>query len=440
MRRHVLVGSGVASLSAAEAIRRADPQSRITLIAPERTPFYSRPGLAYLLTNEIPEAQLSLRSPKDIDGLRIDMVHQRAARILTDVHVVQLDDGSHVPYDRLLLATGATSIRGEFPGAGLDGVVQLDDLDQARQIVERTQHARAAVVVGGGSTALELVDGMIARGIETHYLMRGDRFWSKVFDGVESAIVEARLQAHGVTLARNSAVREALGTNGRLTGVRTSTGQHIACDLLAVAIGVRPRMELAVDAGLQTDKGILTTEYLETSADGVYAAGDVAQVYDPVMQRAQMDTLWSSALQQGRTAGLNMAGIRVALRKRVPMNVTKVAGITVTIVGAVGGGEDPDLLTLTRGQSERWVMDPDAWSVGGARRGDRLRVVVSGRAIVGAVVMGDQRLSRALAHLIGEEVDIAPLRPALDASPDDAMELLLNFCDAHVSDHAARHG
>jgi NADPH-dependent 2,4-dienoyl-CoA reductase/sulfur reductase-like enzyme len=214
---------------------------------------------------------------------------------------------------------------------------------------------------------------------------------------------------------------------------------HIPCDILAVAIGIRPRLELAVNAGLQTDRGILTTEYLETSAPDIYAAGDVAQVYDPVLQRAQLDTLWTSAEQHGRIAGMNMSGTRVALRKRVPINVTKVGGITVTIVGAVGGTEDPDLLTLTRGQSERWMTDPDAWSIGGARHGDRLRVIVSGRAIVGAVLMGDQRLSKTLAHLIGEEVDISPLRPALDASPEDAMDILLDFCNAHVNDHAARH-
>jgi len=113
--------------------------------------------------------------------------------------------------------------------------------------------------------------------------------------------------------------------------------------------------------------------------------------------------------------------------------------VTATIIGAVGAGNDPDLLTLTRGQSERWVVGEDAWQVRGARRGDRLRVVVSGRTIVGAVVMGDQSVSHALAHLIGEEVDISALRPVLEAEPDHALDLLLAFCAAHVGDHAAAH-
>ena len=437
MTHHVIVGSGIAALSAAESIRRADDRAVITMIGEERESFYSRPGLAYLLTNEVTEEQLSIRTPDAIGLLNLRRVPQRATGLNPAEHEVELLDHTRVRYDRLLIATGASSIAAQFPGHQLEGVVQVDGLAEARALVERTRSARAAVVIGGGSTALELVDALIARGIVTHYLMRGDRYWSRVFDEVESAIVEARLIKSGVVLHRQTVITEAVGDDGRLTGVRTSTGEQIQCEILATAVGVRPRIELAVSAGLVTDRGILTNQYLETSAEQVYAAGDVAQVHDPVTRLAQLDTLWASALQQGRIAGLNMAGVRVAYRKSVPMNVTRVAGITVTIIGAVGSGSDPDLLTITRGQSERWVTDATAWSIGGARQSDRLRVIVSGRAIVGAVVMGNQRVSHRLSHLIGEEVDISALRPLLDAAPPDAMDLLLKFCDEHVHDRAA---
>lgn len=437
---HVLVGTGIASLSAAESIRRADPRARITLVGPESGPFYSRPGLAYLLTDEVPESGLLIRSPKAIAALGVERIWSRATRLIPDVQLVELEDGRPLRYDRLLIATGAESIGADFPGARLTGVVQVDDLADARAFVALAARARRAVVVGGGSTALELVDGLHARGVETHYLMRGDRYWSKVLDPVESAIVEARLTSDGVTVHRMTHITEALGDSGVLRGVQTNRGVHLPCDMLAVAVGVRPRIALAESGGLTTARGILTNEFLETSAPQVWAAGDAAQVFDPVTGVAQLDTLWASALQQGRVAGINMSGVRVAMRKRTPINVTRIGGITVTIVGTVGQGEDPDLLTLTRGQSERWLTDRDAWSVGGSRRGDRLRVVVSGRAIVGAVVMGDQRLSQQLAHLIGEEVDISALRPALEAEPDDAMDILLAFCEHHVHDHAATHG
>lgn len=438
-RHYVLVGSGIASLSAAESIRSADPDARITLVSREEGAFYSRPGLAYLLTSEVPEKGLHIRTPQEIAALGIERFVADAIELRPEQHELVLSGHRLLRYDRLLIATGATSVPADFPGATLGGVVQVDGLAEARDFVVRSRAASSAVVVGGGSTALELVDGLHAQGVTTHYLMRGERYWSKVFDPVESAIVEARLMGVGVHLHRHAAVREAIGERGQLVGVTLESGLRIPCEMLAVAIGVRPRLELATSAGISTQRGILTSAFLETSAPDVFAAGDCAQVYDPVTQTSSMDTLWASALQQGRIAGLNMAGVRVAHRKRPPINVTKVGGITVTIIGAVGQGTDPDLLTLTRGQSERWNADAEAWSVSAARRSDRLRVVVSGRTIVGAVVMGDQSVSRPLAHLIGEEVDISSLRPLLDAAPDNAMELLLDFCAHHVGDHAAAH-
>ncbi len=436
---HLLIGSGIASLAAAESIRRLDAHARITMVSSEDAPFYSRPGLAYLLTGEVPERQLHIRSEEEIAALRLERVTATVTALDTAAHRVMLSDGRALAYDRLLIATGAESIRGDFPGADLDGVVQVDGLDEARDFVRRADAAKAAVVIGGGSTALELVEGLQARGVATHYLLRGERYWSKVFDAVESAIVEARLMMDGVQVHRFSSVKQAVGRLGVLVGVETDRGEQIACDLLAVAVGIRPRLALARSAGIACERGIVVNAYLESSAPDVFAAGDVAQVFDPVTGVSLLDTLWASALQQGRIAGLNMAGTRVAHRKRAPINVTRVGGITATIIGAVGSGDDPDLITLTRGQSERWMTSADAWTVSGAKFGDRLRVMVSGQAIVGAVVMGDQRVSRALAHLVGEAVDISELRPALEADPTDALDLLLDFCDAHVRDDAAQH-
>ena len=434
VRHHVIIGSGIAALSAAEAIREVDDAAHITLISDEDAPFYSRPALAYRLTGELAPDRLRIRSDAETARLRLDRLVARVAGLLPEAHKIQLADGRTLAYDTLLLATGAASIAPDFAGGTLDGVLRLDGLADTEAMIARAATAKTAVVVGGGSTALELVDGLHARGVATHYLLRGERYWSKIFDRVESAIVESRLTAAGVTLHRNTSIREALGTNGLLVGVRTNDGRTLAADLLAVAIGVRPRTELARQAGLLVERGIRTNERLETSHADIFAAGDCAQVYDPVTRTAQLDTLWSSALAQGRTAGYNMAGMHLVLRQRPALNVTRVAGVTTTIIGAVGGASDPDLLTLTRGQSERWQLDPDAWSVGGSRREDRLRVVVSGRSIVGAVVMGDQRVSVPLAHLIGEQVDISELRPLLEAAPEEALDRLLAFCEAHVHD------
>ncbi|HEX2207840.1 MAG TPA: FAD-dependent oxidoreductase, partial [Longimicrobium sp.] len=354
-RRYVVVGTGIAGLSACEAIRECDPSAAITLVGEEPHPFYSRPGLAYLLTGSVPEKRLYVRTPREVEALGVDRIHGRAASLHPTEHRLTVEDGRAMAYDRLLLATGAVSIPPDFDGGELDGVMQLDGLDQARAMMTRARRRGSAVVVGGGSTALEIVEGLHAQGMHVHYFLRGDRYWSKVLDPVESAIVEERLEEEGVRIHRRTEVARAVGENGRLVAVETVAGERIPCDLLAVAVGIRPRLELAKAAGIETDRGVSVSQTLETSAPDVFAAGDVAQVLDPATGRAELDALWNSALRMGRAAGANMAGAGAPYLKHVPMNVTRVAGLVTTVIGAVGGGKDPDLKTMTRGQSESWT-------------------------------------------------------------------------------------
>jgi NAD(P)H-nitrite reductase large subunit len=272
-------------------------------------------------------------------------------------------------------------------------------------------------VIGGGITALELVEGLLARGMRVHYLLRGDRYWSNVLDAQESRLVESRLQEEGVILHRNAEVIEVMGKNRRVKSVRLRDGQTMKCDLLAYAIGIHPRLELAKDAGLAIDRGILVNERLQTSDEDVYAAGDVAQVHDPKTGRSILDSLWNPARQQGHVAGLNMAGKRTAYRKSVPFNVTRLAGLTTTIIGSVGGGRDDDLVGIARGDSETWRDLPDAMIVQSGFEVNRVRIMVGERELIGAIVMGDQKLSLPLEKMICDRMDITPIREQLLA-PD----------------------
>lgn len=428
MTRHLIVGSGIAALAAAEAIRRHDPAARITLVSEEPHPFYSRPGLAYLLSGAVPESQLRIRSAEEIEALRLERITARVERIGPARREVLLAGGRILTYDRLLLALGAESIAPDFPGAELQGIVRLDSLDQARGILAGVRRGRRAVVAGGGSTALELVEGFHARGARTSYFLRGSRYWARVLDSEESAIIEGRLTASGVVVRRRTEVARALGRKGVLTAVETRDGETLPVDLLAIATGVRPRLALPRAAGLAVDRGVLVNEYLETGAPDVFAAGDVAQVHDPVAGRAVLDSLWSSAEAQGRIAGQNMAGARAAYLKQIAFNVTCLAGLITTIVGEVGeGDDDPDLLTITRGQSEAWSGGREAWSLLDRRGHDRVRIRIGARHIVGAVVLGDQAMSDVLAALVRERVDITPIREALMREPDAMLTRLRPF-------------
>ena len=413
MTRYVILGTGVAGIAAIEAIRTTDQAGEVVLIGDDPSGYYSRPGLAYYLTGEMIEKQLFPYTTDDFKNLNLRYVKGRATSILRDEHQVELDGKTRIAYDRLLVAVGARAMPLTIPGADLGGVLKLDHMADARSILQSSRKARRAIVVGGGITALELVEGLLSQGVRVTYLLRGDRYWNNVLDERESRIIEHRLKEEGVELIFHAEVIEALGKKGRVSEVRLLDGRTLRCDLLAYAIGIQARTELAKASGLAIDRGILTNEFLQTNDPDVFAAGDVAQAYDPLTGRSVIDSLWAPAREQGWAAGLNMAGKRTPYLKSPPFNVTRLAGLTTTIIGMVGRGRDDDLVGIARGDSETFRALPDAVIAQSGFDVNRVRLLIGEKHLIGAIVMGDQTLSIPLQKMIADKVDISPIRARL---------------------------
>ena len=437
MNNYVIIGTGPAGVAAAEAIRSQDSNANITLIGEEPWGYYSRPGLAYYLTGELPEKNLYPFTPGDFRRLKLRLLHCRVRAIHPYEHQIENQEGQKLAYDRLLIATGARAARMDVPGNNLESVVVLDNLDDARRIIKSARRTRSAVVVGGGITALEIVEGLVSRGVKAHYFLRGDRYWSNVLDEFESDIVEERLREEGVQIHYHTELAEIIENRGRVTGVITKDGKRIKCKMVAVAIGICPRIELAVTAGLTVDRGILVNEYLQTNVPDIFAAGDVAQVYDPYTGKSVIDSLWEPARLQGHTAGVNMTGATTPYIKAVPFNVTRLAGLTTTIIGSVGRGADPDLLGIARGDSETWRQLPDAIAAQSHFDINRLRIMVGRKHLLGAIVMGDQTLSQPLHHLIANRADITPICERLLDPNIKLGELIADFWIDWRTTHAA---
>ena len=410
--RYVIIGTGVCGMAAIEGIRSVDTTGDVTLIGDDPHGYYSRPGLAYYLTGEVPDKQLFPQMADHFRKLRYRYVKGRVTRVSPSDHRVDLQNGSALTYDRLLLAVGAHATPLTIPGAQLSGVLKLDHLDDARQIMKVARRGKTAAVVGGGITALELVEGLLARGVKVNYLIRGDRYWSNVLDAHESKIVEQRLKEEGVQIHYHAEVVEIQGHN-RVQQVRLLDGRFLRCDMVAYAIGIQPRIELARAAGLAVDRGVLVNQYMCSNIDNVFAAGDVAQVYDPHVGRSILDSLWTPAREQGYVAGLNMAGQQRAYVKSIPFNVTRLAGLTTTIIGAVGSGRDEDLVGIARGDSETWRELPHAMMAQAGFDVNHVRLLVGEWNLLGAVVMGDQKLSLPLEKMIENDADISGIRSQL---------------------------
>ena len=436
MMNFVIVGTGPAGIAAAQAIRQQEHNARITLIGDEPQGFYSRPGLAYLLTGEIPERGLYPFKQEDFKRWNLRILNARVRTVQPLNHRIELHTGDELTYDRLLWAVGARAVGLEISQAGLDGQFVLDTLHDAQMVLKSARKARSSVVVGGGITALEIAEGLNARGVRTHYFLRKDRYWSNVLDPVESRIIEQRLQEEGIQIHYHTELAEIKGEEGKVVGVLTAKGETIRCQMVGVAVGIRPRLALARTAGLKYDRGILVNEYLQTNEPNIFAAGDVSQVYDPRTGVSVIDSLWGPARKQGQAAGLNMVGIATPYSKGLAFNVTRLAGLTTTIIGGVGRGSDADLVGIARGDSETWRFLPDAIAAQTDFGINRLRIMVGEKHLVGAVVMGDQTLSQPLYHLIALEADITPIRDKMLASSAGLEDLMIRFW----SEWRAKHG
>ena len=430
--RLVIVGAGAAGVAAAEAIRSRDNLSELIIVCEDPHGYYSRPGLAYFLTGELPEKALFPFQKRDFDRLKIKWIIGKAVRIDPPNHILYVrlsnqTNETNLKYDKLLIANGASAVPSDTPGANLEGVFKLDSLTDAHTIQNLSRKAKTAVVVGGGITALELVEALIARKLKVHYLLRGDRYWNNVLDETESRIVEHRLKEHGVIIHYKSELTEIQGKKGKVEAVKLKDDTVIRCEMLGVAIGVKPRMELAKSVGLSSDRGILVSERMETSVQDVYAAGDCAQVYDPISKKSVVDSLWQPAREQGRIAGLNMAGESCIYVKAVSFNVTRLAELTTTIIGNVGGGKDDDMVGIARGDSETWRQLPDAITAQTNFDVNHIRLMVGDRFLLGAIVMGEQTLSFPLEQIVSQRVDIRSIRAQLLSPGAKFGDLIIDF-------------
>ncbi len=447
MANFVIIGSGAAGIAAAGAIRREDRKSKIQVFTNDPYGYYSRPGLAYLLAGEVPQSQLH---PFDQDYFKeedIKIVNQAVKAIHPDQHQIKIGNETYLPYDKLLLATGATASMPSVTGIDLEGVVKLDNMDDAERILETARKARRAIVIGGGITALEIVEGLATQGVEVHYFLRGERYWSNVLDEVESKIVENLLTHDGIKIHYFTELEEILGKKGKVSGVfaRQKKNQvQIDCQMVAFAIGIKPRLDLAAQAGLKTQRGVIVDEGLHTSQADIFAAGDVAQVFDRLSGEYLLDSLWRPAIEQGWIAGLNMAGGNYSYEKKYPFNVTRLGGLITTIIGRVGKEileenkvkGDADVAGIMRGDSEVWRQQSLGVIAQTYQESNRIRLYVTATYITGAVIMGDQTLSRPLQILIREQVDISPIRETLLSPNYSLVDTLSKFWEEYTQKNA----
>jgi len=309
---YLIIGGGIAGTSAAEEIRSKDSQGSIAIITDEPYQLYSRVQLPHYLRNEIKKEAIFIRNSKSYQEKNIQLFTSTSvARLNPTEKKVFTSNEKEFSYNKLLIASGGKVNRLNILGNDLEQIVYLRTLEDAIKVKDLMKKSKKAVSIGGGFIGIELAQSFVMNNLETTVVVREKAFWESMVGENIGKLLSQILIRNGVELVTEAEVDEFVGKE-KLKKVKLKDGREISADLVGVGIGIKLNTKYLKDSGLKINKGVVTNEFLETSVSGVWAAGDIAEFYDPLFKRYHSLGNWANASLQGRTVGINMAGGKIA--------------------------------------------------------------------------------------------------------------------------------
>lgn len=312
--RYLLIGGGLASSQAAKEIRKADPNAPMTLVGEEPHVPYDRPPLTKeFLRGEKPERQLYFDPQEFFQEKGIELIlGVSVQRLEMAGKTAFLSNGESITFEKALLATGGRPVPLKIPGADLPGVYYMRTLDDSAAIAAEASGSlqsagRRAVIIGGGFIGMEVAASLTQRGVQVTVIESHPHIWARFADETLARFFQDYCTGRGVTFLTSDRAVEIRG-KGRPSSVVTGSGKEIPCDFVCIGIGIIPNAELAREAGLQVDNGIVVDEYLRSSHPDIYSAGDVASYLDTILGKRRRVEHWGHAEYCGQLAGQNMAG------------------------------------------------------------------------------------------------------------------------------------
>lgn len=399
--RYVIIGASAAGLAAAESIRKTDKSGEITVLTKENYLPYSRPSISYLLKGTVEEKSMFLRKPQFYTDNNINIITSANVTAIDREKKIVKAGRKEYPYDKLCLATGSKPFVPPVENAqGCKNVFTFLDLESAKSLKKAVNKDTRAVVIGAGLIGMKAAEGLskICKSVEVAEL--SPRVLPSILDDKSAVFVKRYLEEHGISFHLEDTVVKANVKNGKVVSALLKSGKTLACDILVIAVGVRPEVELAEKAGLDVRRGIkVDQKTMQTSDKDIYAAGDCTVSVDMLDGSEKIIALWPNAVYQGMAAGSHMAGGSLEMSGAYSVNAIDFYGLRICTCGLINAkGEQYKDKVRTEGDSYK-------------------RLIFEGSRLVGFVLINASENAGIYTSLIENKVDLNTLEGDIMDTP-----------------------
>jgi nitrite reductase (NADH) large subunit len=382
--RVIIVGNGLAGIISAKTLRELDKKVEIEVFAEEKYHYYPRPNLIEFLAGTVPFERM-FAFPQEWYREQNINIHlgKQVISIFPDTQEIKVEGGKKEKYESLLLANGSSSFIPPFKGTDKKGVFALRNLDDAFELLEYLKSNKRVIVIGGGLLGLETARALKSRGARVEVVEFFDRLLPRQLDIQGASLLKAQIENMGIKVHLGLATEEVLGQD-KVRGLRFKGEKEMETDMAVVAAGVKPNIRIAKEAGLETDRGLVVGDYLQTSNPKIFAAGDVIQHIGKVYG------IIPASFNQARIVASNILGKKEKYEGTVPSNTLKVVGLDLTSVGLV----NPEEGTFEEFRKEK------------KGEGIYKKVVIQKGVVLGAIWMGTKKGVSEISRIISQKINV----------------------------------
>ncbi|MBC7654029.1 MAG: NAD(P)/FAD-dependent oxidoreductase [Oligoflexus sp.] len=329
----VIIGNGISGITTARYIRKQSDHE-ILVISAESDHFFSRTALMYIYMGHMKYEHTKPYEDWFWGKNRIELKNAYIKNIDFDSKKLFTDKGEEIVYDKLVISTGSITNKFDWPGQDLKGVQGMVTKQDVELMEENTVGVTDAVVVGGGLIGIEMAEMLHSRNINVNILVRDNYYWGGILPKEEAELVGRHIAEHKMNLITKSELKEIVGDDkGKVKAIITKDGKEIKCGFVALTAGVSPNISLVKDSKLETDKGVLVNDYLETNIEDVYAIGDCAQFRNPKENHPPVEQLWYTGKMQGRVLANTICGTKTKYDRGIWFNSAKFLDIEYQTYG-----------------------------------------------------------------------------------------------------------